>query len=252
MKLKKILRWFVIIAIFPIVIGLIVNFTTWFTTKDNFNITFKLEGWITVGSIQFGDLPNLKLTLEDQQVENILKVTWSIKNTGNKGIESFESGPWIEIPTYLNLVSANISQKSTLLNISNVLSCHENRVIVDSLGLFNTNDYFVIDIYLRDIKNQNITRHYFENWKLIGKSLDLSISRDSNIVEDKKSEFYIPYNIIITLIITLSILGSLFFLFLEQRKTIKEFRASELLRANKELDKWEIIYRDIKKNKELN
>lgn len=187
------LKWigFVIsVVLLPLIISLIANFTTWFSTKDRVEITFKLEGWITIGSIKSGDLQDLQLLLASKPVKNILKVSWTITNTGNKGIGKFESGPFIEFPQGLNIISAKVSETSEMLKISSNVIIENNYAKIDSLGIFNPSNYFRVDFYLKDVDEPNITSKYFEVWKLEGKALDLNISRDISVA-DKRQISYI-------------------------------------------------------------
>jgi hypothetical protein len=149
--IKKTPRWLKIIfgvILIPVILGLFTNFFTWFATKDKVEVTFKLDGWITIGSVQNADLPDLKLMLDNQMVQNILKVSWRIINTGNKGIMNFESGPFIVFPKGQDIISARITESSHLLKAAKNLRTTENNLYIDSLGVFNSGDFFKVDIYI--------------------------------------------------------------------------------------------------------
>lgn len=198
-KKKSWLKWIGIIStavLIPFIISLIANLTTWFGTKEKVEITFKLDGWISIGSIRTNDLPNLKLMLSDQPVANILKVSWRITNTGNKGINEFESGPTIVLPKDLKIVYAQISDTSPHLKIGRTVHIIDNKAHIDSLGIFNPTNYFRIDFYLKDIGESSLNNQYFESWDFEGKSLDLDIYRDISTAdqqsEKRKSLFGIP------------------------------------------------------------
>ncbi len=194
---QRLPRWvkiiFVVILI-PLALGLGVNFFTWFTTKDKVEVTFKLDGWITIGSVKYADLPNLKLMLDQQEVENILKVSWRVINTGNKGIINFESGPFIEFPKGSDIVTAKISDSSPYLKVARKLRIVDNRAFIDSLGVFNSGDFLKVDFFLKNIIEEKITSQYFKEWILNGKSLDLSLSQDISLAR-QDSENLIEFNI---------------------------------------------------------
>lgn len=185
---KKIAKWSVVIlslVVLPLGISLVANFTTWFSTKEKVEVTLKLDGWITIGSVKFGDLPDLMLTLQSEPVENILKITWRIVNTGNKGIQGFESGPFITFPKDLNVVSAKISETSQFLKIKRELEVKDEKAEIKSLGVFNPGNYFRVDFYLKDVTKDATTNEYFSKWELLGKSLDISITKDLSIMAEK-------------------------------------------------------------------
>ena len=186
---NKIALWILTGALIPLVIALIANFFTWYKTKDNVEITLKLEGWITIGSVEFSDLPNLKLFLDSEEVNNILKVSWRIINTGNKGIEKFESGPFIEFPDDLNVVSARIDETSPFLKVAKIPIISSTRIVIDSLGIFNSLDYMKVDLYLKNISKQDVTTEFFDKWDLKGKTLNLSIKKNLPISQEQMKLF---------------------------------------------------------------
>lgn len=180
---------FLIVSIFG---GIIAGFVIWYFTKEKTEITFRLEGWITVGSFMQQELPGLSLMLNGESVKNIMKVSWSVSNSGDKGIDRFESGPFIKFPRDLDVVSARISNKSPFLKISENLNIGESLAYVDSLGIFNSGDFFKVDFYLKDIEDQNITNEYFNNWRLNGKSLDLIFRNDIEFDKDIRPSLFWP------------------------------------------------------------
>src|SRR5438045_1750720 len=99
----------------PLLITFAGGYFLWRYTKDTVELTFKLDSWITVGSVKQDEIPNLKLMLDSQQVGNILKVSWKIINTGTRGISNFETNPFINYPSGLKVISARVSEKSELL-----------------------------------------------------------------------------------------------------------------------------------------
>ena len=177
-KYLKIALWILTGALIPFIINLVSNFFTWYKTKDNVEITLKLEGWITIGSVEFSDLPNLKLFLDSEEVNNILKVSWSIINTGNKGIEKFESGPFIEFPNDLNVVSARIDETSPFLKVAKKPIISGNKIFIDSLGILNSFDNMKVDVYLKNILEKDASLDFFDKWDLKGKALNLLIRKD--------------------------------------------------------------------------
>ena len=174
---KPIISSISILIIVPFTIALIANFFTWVQTKDKYEITFQLDNWITIGNVNLGDLPNLRLLHGDNMIDNILKVSWLVTNTGNKGISYFETGPYIQFPNGLNIVAAKIDEKSSLLKVNRYATLDKNIAYIDSLGLFNRDEFFKIDFYICDANIDSITNEYFSNWNLIGKTLDLSIKK---------------------------------------------------------------------------
>ena len=127
---SRILQWIITGMLIPIIIGLLVNFYTWYKTKDKVEVTLKLDSWIMIGSIESSDLPSLKLYLGSEEVKNILKVSWNIINTGNKGIEKFETGPFIEFPNDLDVVYARVAETSPLIKVADKLKISGNKIIV--------------------------------------------------------------------------------------------------------------------------
>lgn len=209
-KLPKWVKITFLVILVPLILSVISNLLTWFATKDKIEVTFKLDGWITIGSVKYADLPTLKLMLDQQEVENILKVSWRVINTGNKGIINFESGPLIEFPEGSDIVIAKVSESSPYLKVARKLRIVGNQAFIDSLGVFNSCDFFKVDFFIKNIAEQKITKQYFKEWILSGKSLDLSFSQDVSLArEDSKSSSsmlertyeYMQYSVIIITII---------------------------------------------------
>jgi hypothetical protein len=143
-------------------------------------ITLKLDGWITVGTLLESDLPNLKLMYSDKPVKNALKISWRIINTGSTGISEFEKAPSIVYPVKFDIAEARISETSPLLKIDKNLSINpEHRTIeVNNIGVFNPRDFFKIDVYIMDIPESLVSIDYFTDWDLIAKSVDLQLKKD--------------------------------------------------------------------------
>jgi len=209
-----------IIILIPFLVALVANIITWISTREKVEVTFKLEGWITIGSVKFGDLEDLKLMLGTQPVENILKLTWRVTNSGKKGISSFESGPFIEFPAGSEVVSAYVTDPSPLLKIAKKVTLEDSRIKLDSLGIFNSNDFFKVNVYIKNIKDEKITPDYFEEWNFKGKALDLNIVKDISTMraEAQKSK---PLSDIVEAFIVTAILLALFMFTPELYSVIK-------------------------------
>jgi len=241
--MPKWMKVFLLIVLIPLTINLITNFLTWFTTKEKVEVTFKLDGWITVGSIRFGDLPHLKLMLDSQEVKNITKVSWRVINTGDKGIAHFENGPFIEIPTTVSIVLGKISEASSLLNVSKSVRIKNNIAFIDSLGIFNPGDFFKIDFYLQNITEENISTQYFEKWNLSGKSLDLAIAKDISFIRDTSGNIESVQNLSLWrriifylnkndgVLMAVGLLASLFWTFFVAYWRKKKFNDAKVLRS---------------------
>lgn len=98
MRFKNIVFTTLTLLIVPFVVSSIASFTTWFGTRARAEVTLALEGFIAVGSLQEGDVPGLALTWGDRRINNALKLSWRIENSGTKGIPSFEHGPLLSYP----------------------------------------------------------------------------------------------------------------------------------------------------------
>jgi len=169
------------ILFIPIIIGIGVNYLSWYRTRSRTEVTLTLEGWITIGSVVFGDLPGLRLTLNNEPVKNILKISWTIANTGNRGIASFETGPTIRFPRGLEIVRAVVSDTSPLLKVAQQLRVIGNQARVDSLGIFNAGDHLAVDIYLKDVRSPKIDPEFFDHWALSANALDLKTATDVSL-----------------------------------------------------------------------
>jgi len=175
---RKTIGVIITVILVPLAISLIANYTTWFGTRQITEVTLRLAGWIAVGSTGFGDLPGLRLMLNSEPIESVVKVSWTVTNTGNKGIASFESGPSLVFPAELQVVRAVISDASPLLHVSRALSIKRNRATIDSLGIFNAGNFMKVDIYIKNVPAGRITEAFFNDWKLEANALDLSVKKD--------------------------------------------------------------------------
>ena len=137
----------------PLAISLAANYMTWVRTKENIEITLKLESWIMIGTILDSDLENLELTYKKKPLKNIAKIKWSIINTGSKGISKFENPPVITYPKDINIAEVRISDKSPLLQVSNDLTLNAKlrTIEINDLGIFNSEDFIEIDVYIIDM-----------------------------------------------------------------------------------------------------
>ncbi len=199
-----ILNW-LFYTIITIVFGIIAGFITWQYTKEKTEITLKLESWIIVGSFIEQELSGLSLMLDGDSLKNIMKISWQVVNSGDKGITTFETGPYFEFPRNLDVISAKISNKSPLLKISENLNIIDSLAYVDSLGIFNSGDFFKVDFYLKDIEEQHTTNEYFNNWHLNGKSLDLTIITDIEFT-DVITDIYRDLSIVSYSLFTLGVI----------------------------------------------
>ena len=199
------------LIVIPFLIAVIASYTT----RDKTEITLKLDAWITIGSVQFGDLEELQLLYKGEAVKNVLKVSWRVINTGNKGIEVFEYGPAIQLPRQYSPISARITDTSPQLRVRRKLRLKENQIITDSLGIFNPGDFFKADIYLRDVPDTEITSKFFEAWSLVSKSLDLSIKKEIGELPAKERKTVFPLWFYVAYIVVLFV--SFTFFLLKQR-----------------------------------
>lgn len=189
MRSSKWFNWILIIILIPLVLALIANFTFWLNTKDNVEITFRLDGWITIGSVKFAAVDSLKLMLGSQPVKNILKVSWLIINTGNQGIGKFESGPSIKFPEGLDIFAVEVSETSENLIINRDINLEDSVAQITSIGIFNPTDFFRVDFYLKDVVDNNIKRENFEEWKFKGKALNLNIMKDLSYFKPESTRY---------------------------------------------------------------
>lgn len=91
MSKLKIVSFVLTIILIPFLISLIASYTTWFGTKDKIEVSITLDGHITVGSIMESSIPELALTWNGEPINNLLKLSWRVENSGTKGIPSFEA-----------------------------------------------------------------------------------------------------------------------------------------------------------------
>ena len=152
-----------------------VNFVTWYKTKDRIELTCQLDGYISIGSILESDLSDLKLIYNNNPVKNALKVSWRIINTGSRGISEFEKKPMLIYPERFNIVKANVSETSPLLNIDKNVRMDpiHKRIEIDNLGILNPKDFFKVDVYMIDVPDSNVSQDYFNDWIFMAKALNL-------------------------------------------------------------------------------
>ena len=175
----KLLSWkslsiLLTLILIPFIISLVANYTTWLRTRDEVEITMKLDGWITIGAIQGNDISDLKLTYKDQAVGNAMKVSWRLINTGSKGIPAFEQPPAIAYPRDLKVIEPRISETSPLLKVGRQPRVLPGLgwIVVDSLGVFNPGDFIRLDVFVLDLPASEISANYFSNWDFVVKSVD--------------------------------------------------------------------------------
>lgn len=190
MKKWKIISFVLTAILIPLIIGLIANYTTWLGTKPKVEITLKLDGWITIGSVEDSDLTDLKLIYKGESLRSILKLSWRVTNTGSEGIGRFESGPAIHYPDNFEIAEAKVTSKSPDLKLDkDVLIDKQNRrILVNNLGIFNSGDFFVLDVYITDIPQPILSQASFGGWELKAKSLNLQIQKDSFLKENDNEE----------------------------------------------------------------
>ena len=208
--MKKIFLYFILPLLIPIIAGL----TIWRVTQDKYEITFKLDGYITIGSLQSKDLEGLTLNYRGKEIQNVLKISWRIINTGTKGIKEFEVLPTIVYPEGSDVAEARLGEKSQLLEFNTnlvrglFLINRKNRTIrLDNIGIFNHEEYFTVSVYMINIPDELISDEYFANWKLMAKTLDLKIKNDISYKDgDKSLLLYVTIIILSLYVLTVSIL----------------------------------------------
>lgn len=228
----KIISFVLIIILIPFLINLIAGYTTWFGTKDKTEVSIALEGHITVGSIMESSIPELALTWNDEPINNLLKLSWHVENTGTKGIASFEYGPSITYPENIQLASSTISTTSQNLKVNNlIIEPNERRIDIEDLGIFNPGDFFNVDVYLTDIPESEISLSFFEGWNLEAKALDLDIRKNleaaTRIAEKTEKPNWLQRNRfwIVTIYALFACLGSIWYMrrkmiyFVRRKKT---------------------------------
>jgi len=170
------------IVLIPFIISLVGNYTTWLGTRQTVEITLKLDGWITIGTLRESGLEKLKLTYNGKSVENAMKISWRIINTGSKGILKFETPPWLMYPEKpdLNIVEARITDSPPLLKINKdpLIDSEERSIKVRDIGIFNKGESFRVDVYILDISELISLTDYLKGWELSAKALDLGIKKD--------------------------------------------------------------------------
>jgi hypothetical protein len=176
----KFISFILTLILIPLFINLIANYTTWFRTKARTEMTLTLDDHFTLGSIMESNLPDLALTWEGKPIENIMKISWRVKNSGTKGILSFEHGPIIAYPMNVIVASSTISLTSPMLKINKsiVIDPIERNISVEDLGIFNPEDFFLVDVYVTDVPDSTISPEFFDGWNLEAKALDLDIRKE--------------------------------------------------------------------------
>ncbi len=182
-RTRKFLSWkslsiFLTIILIPFIISLFAGYTNtnWFTKRRPAELTCNLDGWINVGRLtEGGGLDDLTLRLKDRPVNNVMKVSWRITNTGDKGILGFEQPPLLIYPRRFNVIEAKVSDKSPLLEIDEYTSIESevNTVEVSDISLLNPGEFLKLDIYIVNMDDSEITDDYFADWKFAARALDL-------------------------------------------------------------------------------
>lgn len=180
MRILKAISFILTLILIPFLISLIANYTTWFGTKERVEMTLTLEGHITVGSIMEKDIPDLALTWRGEPIENILKLSWRVENSGTKGIPSFEYGPILNYPEEIQVASSTISLTSPMLKVNPklVIDPIERHISVADIGILNRGDFFLVDVYVTDVTESAISSEFFDGWNLEAKALDLDVKKD--------------------------------------------------------------------------
>lgn len=143
-------------------------------TREKVEITFRLDSWITIGELKGADLPDLKLAYRSKPVENAIKLSWIIANTGSEGIETFGKLPSLVYPETLNVVDAKISSPS--LEVIKVKLNKANRTIeVKEIDIFNPDEYFRVDVYATDVVTSS---DYLNKWEIKAKATNLLIRKE--------------------------------------------------------------------------
>lgn len=160
-------------------IALTAGYIIWRFTRDSTEITLELDGWITIGTLTEKPLEGLELTYQKAPIRNVIKISWSIINTGTKGISKFETYPSLIYPGGL-VPQAEISETSPLLQINKklLIDSINTTIKVSNMGIFNPGDFFRVDVYLIDIPDTLVLIDYLKNWDLKAKAVDLSIIKN--------------------------------------------------------------------------
>jgi len=168
-------------------VALTAGYVIWRITRDSTEITLKLDGSIIVGTLADETLEGLELTYRKIAVRNVIKISWSIINTGTKGISEFETYPSLIYPGGF-VPQAEISETSPLLQINKDLLIDpiNTAIKITSMGIFNPKDFFRVDVYLIDIPDTLILTDYLKNWDLKAKAVDLSITK--SVVSELSSQ----------------------------------------------------------------
>lgn len=147
----------------------------WYAIRDRVEITCSLAGWIPLGGVEEVELEELKITYAGQPVDNALKVTWRIANTGNKGIKDFEIPPSISYPEYLTVVKAFVSDKPKMLKVDKnaTIDSEEGVIKLNNIGILNEDESLKLDVLIVNVTTADVSREYFGGWQFDAKALDL-------------------------------------------------------------------------------
>lgn len=122
-KIKKIFGWILSV----VVAGFIINVLANYFTKDKIRVEFRLEGTIVIGAAKAGVLEKLELKYDNEKIQNVQKITWSIANK-EKGIGKLNGTMKIKYPESLNVLEVKLSETSERLRDLNSLKEKEKRI----------------------------------------------------------------------------------------------------------------------------
>ncbi len=184
-------------VVIGVVTSLVAGIITWeWIQKERVEITCRLEGWRAIVA-EADELEGLEVTYAGQSVSNVLKVSWRIANSGNRGIESFETPPSITYPDDITVVQAIVSEKPELLTIDKEGTIDsEKRVIkLKNIGSLNENESFKLDVYMLNAVAADVSPKFFEPWRFVAKALDLVTKMELERAEIRGSTRYVqlPY-----------------------------------------------------------
>jgi hypothetical protein len=181
----KTLSFILSLFLIPFIVNIIANYST----RDNVQISLKLNGWIMLGNMPEMELQTFQFLYKNKPIKRALKISWKIINTGSKGIGSFEQMPAIIYPKKLIISDAFISNESPLLKIDKTLTIDSlnNQIIIRSMGIFNPNDFFDIDVYLIQFPDSLNVLNNLNEWDITAKSIDLKTNKKITIIDEHNS-----------------------------------------------------------------
>lgn len=151
----------VIIPLLGIILGIYLQ--KWFL-GDNHEISLIHEGSIFLGSVNEEKDLDLKLTLDNTEIKNILKLTWVVRNTGNVHYK-FEDFPELEVSDTYHIVSVKVRDCSESIEhryhqkgverikiVRDQDSVRKNDFIFENLNYFNAKDFVRFDIFVINLK----------------------------------------------------------------------------------------------------